>query len=133
VRTNLNNAFPEKSDEEIKKIEKGFYKHFVDFIFESIKAISISDKQLTKRTSIKNPEMIEKLHEDGRSVIVVCGHFNNWEFYALSLPKMVNYDTYSVYQPLKNTFYDRILYKSRTRNGMNLVKTKDIIPFFTEN
>ncbi len=132
VRTNLKNAFPEKNDAELKKIEKGFYKHFIDFIFESIKAISISDKQLAKRTSIKNPELIQKLKDEGKSVIVVCGHYNNWEFYALSLPSMLDYKTYSVYQPLKNTFYDKILYKSRTRNGMNLVKTRDIIPFFSE-
>lgn len=132
VRENLNNAFPNKSEEEIKKIEKGFYKHFIDFIFESIKAISISDKQLAKRTVIKNPELIEQLYSEGKSLIVVCGHFNNWEFYALSLPNLVKYNTYSVYQPLKNTFYDKILYKSRTRNGMNLVKTREIIPFFSE-
>jgi KDO2-lipid IV(A) lauroyltransferase len=133
VHHNLVAAFPEKSAAEIKVIEKGFYKHFCDFIMESIKAISISERQLDKRTSIKNPELIEKYYASGKNIIVTCGHYNNWEFYALSLPKLLKYKTYSVYQPLKNSFYDKILYNSRVRNGMTLIKTRDLVPFFSEN
>lgn len=132
VRANLNTAFPDKSDAEITKIEKDFYKRFVDFIFESIKAVSISEKTLLKRTAIKNPEFVQDLFDKGKNVIVTCGHINNWEFYALSLPKQVPYKTFSVYQPLKNKFYDRILYKSRSRNGMRLIETKQLVPFFKE-
>lgn len=132
VRANLTTAFPDKSDSEIIKIEKDFYKRFVDFIFESIKAVSISEKTLMKRTAIKNPEFIQDLFDKGKNVIVTCGHINNWEFYALSLPKQVPYKTFSVYQPLKNKFYDRILYKSRSRNGMRLIETRQLIPFFKE-
>ena len=132
VRTNLEHAFPEKDISEIIQIEKAFYKRFVDFIFESIKAVSISHSELMKRTSIKNPELINTYFKEGKNVIVTCGHINNWEFYALSLPHQVPYTTFSVYQPLKNTFYDRILYNSRTRNGMKLIETRQLIPFFKE-
>ena len=132
VRTNLTNAFPEKSEKEIKKIEKDFYKRFVDFIFESIKSVSISEKALLARTKIKNPEFLEGLYKEGKNIIVVCGHINNWEYYSLSLPKQTKYKTHSVYQPLKNKFYDQILYKSRSRNGMRLIETKQLIPFFKE-
>ncbi len=130
---NLKNAFPEKSADEIKKIEREFYKHFVDFIFESIKSVSISEKEVQKRTSIKNPELLEEFYKKNQNVIVTCGHYNNWEFYSLSLPKMTQYDTYSIYQPLKNKFYDKILFDSRTRSGMSLIRTKDIIPFFANS
>ncbi|MBP9549342.1 MAG: lipid A biosynthesis acyltransferase, partial [Chitinophagales bacterium] len=37
VLANLRNSFPEKNDTEIKKIAKGFYRHFVDLIAESIR------------------------------------------------------------------------------------------------
>ena len=131
VRNNLLKSFPNKSEAELKEIEKGFYKHFIDFIFESIKAVSISSKEVLKRTSIKNLELLDRLFSEDKNVIVTCGHYNNWEFYSLSLPKLTPYTTYSIYQPLKNKFYDQILFNSRTRNGMNLIGTKDIIPFFT--
>lgn len=131
VRTNLESAFPDKSPTELKKIEKGFYRHFIDFIFESIKAVSISKKEVLKRTSLKNPELIEEYYKANKNVIVTCGHYNNWEFYSLSLPELTSYESYSIYQPLKNSFYDQILFNSRTRNGMKLICTKDIIPFFS--
>jgi Kdo2-lipid IVA lauroyltransferase/acyltransferase len=132
VRTNLTNAFPNKSEAEITRIEKDFYKRFVDFIFESIKSVSISEKALNKRTSIKNPELVEDFYKKGKNVIVVCGHLNNWEYYSLRLPGQVSHKTHSVYQPLKNSFYDKILYKSRSRAGMRLIETKQLIPFFKE-
>lgn len=132
VRKNLENAFPNKSADALHKIEKGFYRHFMRFIAESVKAESISTKNVLKRTRIKNPELIQKLYNEGKSVIVICGHYNNWEFYSLSLPDLVPYETYSVYQPLSNPFFDSKIYKSRTRNGMKLIKTKELIPFFKE-
>ncbi len=132
VRQNLKNAFPKKSTEELVKIEKGFYRHFTDFIFESIKSISISEKSVLARTSIKNPELLDEYYKQGKNVLVVCGHYNNWEFYALSLPKQLKHTTYSLYQPLKNKFFDKILLNSRKRNGMKLIKTRDIFKFFQE-
>ncbi|MBN4077518.1 lysophospholipid acyltransferase family protein [bacterium AH-315-C20] len=130
VRRNLVNAFPDKSEAEIKKIEWGFYRHFMDFIAESIKAGSISKKNVMKRCSIKNPELLNEIKAQGKSIIVCCGHYNNWEFFALSLPELVPYETYSVYQPLSNPFFDHHLYKQRTRAGMKLIKTSEVIPFY---
>ncbi len=133
VRQNLLKAFPEKSIEEIKKIERQFYRHFTDFIFESIKSISISEKEVMRRTKIKNPELLDNLYKKGKNVLVLCGHYNNWEFYALSLPKVIKHKPYSLYQPLKNNFFDKILLNSRKRNGMKLIETRKVFSFFQEN
>lgn len=133
VRENLTQAFPSLKESEIKKIEKGFYRHFTDFIFESIKTLSITEKEVLKHTSIKNPELLDQYYQENRNVLVVCGHYNNWELYALSLPKQLKHTPYSLYQPLKNQFFDRLLLNSRARNGMNLIKTNDIVTFFKTN
>ncbi|MFK8044282.1 MAG: lysophospholipid acyltransferase family protein [Crocinitomicaceae bacterium] len=130
VRQNLVNSFPNKSQKEIIGIEKGFYKHFTDFIFESIKSVSISEKEVLKRTGIKNPELLEKFFKQGKNVLILCGHYNNWEFYALSLPKKLQHQSYSLYQPLKNTFFDKIILDSRKRNGMKLIETRHVVKFF---
>ena len=49
VLENLRLSFPEKKEEELKGIRKKFYKHFVDIFIESIKAFSISEKEIRKR------------------------------------------------------------------------------------
>ncbi len=132
VNQNLKNSFPNKTERELKDIERKFYHHFTDFIFESIKSISISEKDVIKRTALKNQDLLDKYYKQGKNVLVVCGHYNNWEFYALSLPKRLKHTTYSLYQPLKNKFFDRMLLGSRSRNGMKLIQTNDVISFFRE-
>ncbi|MFD1552841.1 acetyltransferase [Putridiphycobacter roseus] len=132
VRENLINSFPEKNLLEIKKIEKDFYRHFTDFIFESIKSISITEREVLKRTQIKNPELLDRYYQEGKNVLVLCGHYNNWEFYALSLPKKIKHTAYSLYQPLKNKFLDRVILNSRKRNGMKLIASKKVVSFFQE-
>lgn len=132
VKQNLKNSFPNKSAEELKVIERKFYHHFTDFIFESIKSISISKKDVIKRTTLKNQDLLDKYYKQGKNVLVVCGHYNNWEFYALSLPKRLKHTTYSLYQPLKNKFFDKMLLNSRSRNGMKLIQTNDVLSFFRE-
>jgi len=132
VKQNLKISFPNKSNKELKAIEQKFYHHFTDFILESIKSISISEKDVIKRTALKNQELLDKYYKQGKNVLVVCGHYNNWEFYALSLPKRLKHTTYSLYQPLKNKFFDKMLLNSRSRNGMKLIQTNDVLSFFRE-
>lgn len=133
VSENLKKSFPNKTDQELKIIERKFYHHFTDFIFESIRSISISEKNVISRTALKNQELLDKYYKQGKNVLVVCGHYNNWEFYALSLPKRLKHTTYSLYQPLKNKFFDKMLLNSRNRNGMKLIQTNDVISFFRED
>ena len=60
VFNNLRNAFPQKSNDEIKKISQSFYKHFSDLIIEIIKGFTISSRQLSKRLIIENSEVLDK-------------------------------------------------------------------------
>ncbi len=50
VLYNLSIAFPEKTFEERKKIAKQFYKNLVDTFIETIKLLSISEKEFNKRS-----------------------------------------------------------------------------------
>ena len=61
VRQNLVSSFPEKTNSEIVNIEKQFYRWFADYFLESIKLLSISRKQLAKRLTIINADLIETI------------------------------------------------------------------------
>src|SRR5436189_3584907 len=50
VSSNLLIAFPEKTEKEREKIAKQFYLNFTDTIMETIKMISISRKELERRS-----------------------------------------------------------------------------------
>ena len=80
TRKNLTNAFPEKSEEEIVKIEKAFYRHFCDYVVETLKLMHISDEQMKRHLKFTNPEYVEQLRQDGRPIFLYLGHQCNWEY-----------------------------------------------------
>ena len=126
VATNLKNAFPEKSDEELKSIGKKFYKHLADLFIETFKVTHMSLVEQNKRFTYSNLEIIDKLREDKRDIIAVLGHYNNWEWPTL-LPYYLKYKIIIIYRPLKNKYFDRHIYNQRSKNGIVLTPTSMVI------
>lgn len=115
VQQNLQNAFPEKSLEERKRIERKFYHHFCDLVVETVKTISISPKQLSKRIVATNPELTNKILSDNRKVIAVAGHYCNWELLALGITSITSKKFLIIYKPLTNKVFDRFFINTRSR------------------
>lgn len=126
VHTNLKNSFPAKTDKEIKVIEKNFYKHLADLFIETLKLTHISARQLKRRFIIENPELLSRLKSEGRDLIAVCGHYNNWEWMT-ALPFYTNYKCVSIYKPLKSKHFDGFINKLRNEYGMVLTPMSNII------
>ncbi|MBO4371211.1 MAG: acetyltransferase, partial [Paludibacteraceae bacterium] len=49
VAKNLRNSFPEKTDAELKVIEKKFYRHFADLFVEILKLMRITPQEYQRR------------------------------------------------------------------------------------
>jgi len=132
VVTNLSNSFPDKSDKEINAIAKQFYKHLADIIVESVKFFSISKQQALKRLTVKNPELIDAFAEKGQSVILVGGHYSNWEIIAISLDLKIKHQTVALFSKLTDPFFNKVMLSSRSKYGIKMVTTKDSSKFFEE-
>ncbi len=124
VYNNIKTAFPDKSDKEIKAISKKFFRHFTDLIFESIKAFSISKKELEKRYTYKNIEVLNKLYDEGKSVILTGSHQNNWEW-AFGLPLKTDFSCFATYTKIQNPYFDKVIRASRVKFGFDGVPTSD--------
>ena len=83
VRANVERSFPNMTEEQRNKVVHLFYHHLCDLVLETIKGFTISKRQLRKRFIMRNPELLDQYFEEGRSVILVGGHYNNWEILAL--------------------------------------------------
>ena len=130
VLSNLRNAFPEKSQQEINTIARKFYRHFCSIMVESIKAFTISNDKLLAHFKITNTDMLEKYYAQNRSVILVTGHYGNWEWAALSLALQSKYQASGLYQPISNKFFDKIMQKTRSKNGLILIPPKETGDYF---
>ena len=121
VRTNLQNSFPEKTEAERNRIEKQFFRYLADLIVETVKSISITEKELKKRVQLVNPEMITNYHQQGRSVIAVGGHYCNWELAGLNFCFYSDNKFLIVYKPLTNKTFDDFFISIRSRFGTIMV------------
>ena len=133
VRGNLALAFPEKSAAELREIEKRSYRHFVDVFFEMIKSFTISEKEISKRLSITNPELLDPYYEKGQSVIFTSGHYANWEWVSFIVEKSLNYHMSVVYKKLKNKYFDNLMKKTRNKFGVQFVEKRNFYPEILKN
>jgi Kdo2-lipid IVA lauroyltransferase/acyltransferase len=127
VQSNLLKSFPEKTNDERYEIEKSFYKHLLDLIFESIKTMTISRGQIQKRFIFKNLEQITKYTESGQSVIVVSGHYGNWEWGPLASANALKSKVLVVYKPLTNKRFGDLLNDMRARFGAIMIPMKQTL------
>jgi KDO2-lipid IV(A) lauroyltransferase len=127
VAENLTYAFPEKSGPEIQKIAKGFYQHFCDSLFESLKVLGMSNQELNKRFRFKNLEIFEEIFNSGKSIVLVSGHQGNWEW-MIGIQMKIQHKFLAIYKPLADPNFDRILKEIREKfaNGGELVAMNDI-------
>jgi len=126
VRTNLMNSFPEKNIKEIIKIEKAYYHHLCDLFIETFKLIHMSNKETMERMQMTNPELLNRLYNEGKDVVAILGHFGNWEW-LVCLPLYTKLQTVSIYKPLKDKHFDRFMNKMRSKNNMILSPMSGII------
>lgn len=126
VRGNLTSSFPEKSLEEIKTIEKGFYHWFCDYIAETIKLLSISEDNIKRRMRFEGMDEINEWVKQGKSVTVYLGHYCNWEWVtSLGLHLHSEGTAAQLYHPLENKLMDRLFLHLRERFGAHSLPMKE--------
>ena len=115
---NLSASFPEKSAEELRKIEQGFYHYFCDYLVETVKLMTMSRKQLMKRMTFSDLEEFNEILAEGQSVAVYLGHYGNWEWIT-ALPYWTGNGAQccQLYHPLENDYFDRLFKYVRERQG----------------
>lgn len=124
VFQNINNSFPNKTQKEKKAITKQFYIYLSRLFAESIKNLSISKDQLSKRITVKNPEIMDQLYNQGKSVILISSHYNNWEFLITSQNFLFKHQAVGIGMPMTNKFWDKKINERRERFGMIVVSAK---------
>jgi KDO2-lipid IV(A) lauroyltransferase len=126
IETNLKNAFPNHSDQELNHLKRGFYRHFSDLLAEGIKNLSISENELRKRFKVRNPEVMNRLYQKQKSVLLVSGHYNNWEWLITSQAFLFPHKAIGIGMPLRSVFWDKKINQQRQRFGMQVVNSKNI-------
>lgn len=127
VMQNLRNSFPQKSEKELKKLEKKFYHYLCDLFLETFKTLTISPAKMEKHCypTEKAIQIFKKLADENRNSIIVMGHYGNWEWGGNAFSFNCKQQLYVIYHPLANKYFNELIIGMRKRFGTDLIKMKE--------
>jgi len=114
VRDNLMKSFPEKTQSEIKKIEKQFYHNFCDLFVETMKLRKMKTADVLQHFTVTNPELLEELCQKGRSVFLAMHHSSNWEWFWNIQHTLSSHRHFAIYKKLENHYFNQRVFELRT-------------------
>jgi len=130
---NLTLSFPEKPHKEILTLYKLYQKHLTDLGAEMVKMLSISKKRVAKRYTCVNPEIVNQFYHQGKSVILMSSHYNNWEWMVLRLDDMFLHHGIGVGKANTSKVFEKWINERRTRFGTEVVFADAVREFFEQN
>ena len=126
VIDNIQNTFIEKSQTEVIELKNNFYDYFFELIVEIIKLLSIGKDELNKRFTFSNINVIKQALKKNKSVIVVVGHYGNWEWALRSASNLIDTKIIGVYKRINNTIFEWLLLKIRSNTNVLPVEIKSL-------
>lgn len=117
---NLKSTFPEKSDEEQRRVLDECWRHFGREAIAYIRAQSMNLEEIAGRCPFVNASILEEGIAAGRGVVLISAHFGSWEIGGVAIMALVR-NVLTVTRPLDNEFLERDLARIRARTGAEVV------------
>lgn len=120
VADNIAGSFPEMTAREQRKVVRGFYRHFADYIVETVKLPRMTDEEMRRRMEFVNIGIVDRLWDEGKSIAAYFSHCGNWEWgtsitlWTQRRPEEGGIFA-QIYRPLRNRWFDRYFLRLRSR------------------
>jgi len=117
---NLRQAFPDWSEERVRRTARGVYAHFGAVILDLLWMAGRPAEELLALADLEGVEHLQNARAAGRGVVSPSGHLGNWEVQAAaSVPKVGN--VAMIARPLDNPELDKLLNGLRTSTGNTVI------------
>lgn len=127
VFENLRRSFPEKTENQIESLSADYYRYLCDLILETIKKINMSEAESQERCIFHMNPDLARIIEQKRSIIILMGHYGNWEWAGSAFTLSAGTPLYVVYKTLSNPYFEKWMVKSRTMFGTRLIKMENTL------
>lgn len=123
---NLTNSFPDKRKKEINRIARRYYRHLAYMIIEAVNLRFSPRNRIARCMGVQNPEELQKLIDKDRNVLIILGHYGNWEY---GCAKIAAYDirTAAVYKRLSSPIFERFYMEMRSKTGVEPIEMRDTL------
>ena len=130
VRRNLQSSFPEKDETWLKQTERQFYHWLCDYVVETVKLLTISDKELLRHVEFRGVEQLEQVFDKNRDCAGILGHYCNWEWLSttgLAFRHHPQTKVGLIYHPLYNDIFNQLFLDIRSSHGGLCIPKQDIL------
>lgn len=128
VMSNLRSAFPQKSEKELRKTAKAFYRFLGDYFVELARMSRMSREEMLSRMKFENIGELDADLRAGKNVTLCLGHYCNWEWVSsIPLHLTAKCRAGQIYHPLENGGVDRTFIDIRSRWGADCVPMMDTL------
>lgn len=127
VYNNLRQSFPEKNEQELRQIQKKFFRNFSDYIVEMVKGFSITEKELRIRVQHINQEVFHQIKSEKKNTILLAGHIFNWEWLNAFSKTLPQEHCHPVYRKLQNPFWEERIKRLRNRFGNESIRADKVL------
>lgn len=133
ILRNLRNAFPEKSEKEIKRIMVRYYVTLSEVAVNIVSLISASQKRKQEALQCdKTDEHVAKTKNT--DWIMMPAHYGCWEYYPLWSWKDKSQEFVGVYHPMRNSIFELLFLRIRSFGENNtLVPMADAVRYYVKN
>ena len=122
---NLKLAFPDKSDKEINEIVKGCYVNVITVIAEFFYMRKLPVERLQKLLKVKNIELMQEKLNHGKGLIMISGHFGNWELTAYGVSKIYEIPISVIVKEQTNKRVNEGINNIRTSGGNRMIDMRN--------
>jgi KDO2-lipid IV(A) lauroyltransferase len=124
IDDNLRHAFPELPPERRRKLAKRMWKHLFVLVAEVAHAPrKIHETNWRDYMRLKDPDILVRALLDDRPLLMVSGHFGNFELAGFFLG-ILGFPTYTVARPLDNVYLNAFVSRFRGATGQHIIPTK---------
>lgn len=123
VESQLRLAFPERDEAWVRRTAAAAYAHLGREGAAMIRLSSLSREHVAARTEVEGLEAFRAALAEGRGLVLVTGHFGNWEIGGAALAaRGIPID--GVAQRQSNPLFDREIVAARERLGMRIIERR---------
>lgn len=124
VEQNLRRAFPEASEQWVRRIARDAFAHLGREAIAMLRLSRLPRASVLEQTRIQGWTHLEGALRAGRGAILVTGHLGNWELAAAAVAAR-GWAMDAVVKPLRNRMLDRRLDETRRRLGIGTIAFGD--------
>ena len=129
IKDNIKKAFDQElSEAEQVHLHKAFYSHLMTSLKEMFTMRFLSEKKLKERVQVVGHEKLLEVAKKGKGVLILTGHFGNWEFAPIG--GILNFKAfqgqfYFIRRTLAVKWLERILFRRYYKAGLHVIPKKN--------